>query len=76
MFYRVEKEECTKGIKPRYNIGQIINNTEIEKIKNDFNKNRYTYYEDIKTLLLEYYNLGIFNNKEFVYSITLSKTKR
>ena len=74
MFYRVEKEECGKGIKERYTKGQVINSTEIEKIKNDFNKYRHTYYEDMNKLLLEYFDYGLFNDEIFIYSIKLSKT--
>lgn len=74
MFYRVEKEECGKGIKERYTTGQVINLAEIEKIKNDFNKHRHTYYEDMNKLFLEYFDYGLFNDKIFIYSIKLSKT--
>ena len=75
MYYKVEKEECGKGFKPRYNVGQIIDDVEVNKIKSDFSKYLYTIYETIKELKMEYYELGLFNNHKFVYSIKLTKRK-
>ena len=75
MFYRVEKETCGKGIKSRYTVGQIIDNKELNKIKNDFKQYLYTYYDDMKTTKLEFHDLGTFNNKIFIYYIKMSKQK-
>lgn len=73
MFYKVIKEECSKGIKERYTVGQIIDTSEISKLKNDFSQ----YYYDISSskdeLIIKYHDLGIFNNEIFIYSINLSK---
>ena len=76
MFYKVKKEICGKGIKERYIEGQIINTMEIEKLKQDFNLYRYTFYNSMKELKLEYFLIGRFNQKEFVYSILLEKKSK
>ena len=73
MFYRVEKEECAKGIKPRYNIGQIIDDNDLCELKNNFNKYRHTYYEYVNELKMEFHDLDNFNNKIFIYFIKLTK---
>ena len=75
MFYRVEKEECGKGIKVRYSIGQIIDEKELNKIKDDFKSYLHTYYDDMKTTKLEFHDLGKFNNKIFIYYIKMTKQK-
>jgi len=74
MFYKVKKEDCGKGIKSRYTIGQIIDDSEIEKLKNNFNKYFYTIYNDRKETKIEYFNIALFGAKEFIYSILLEKT--
>lgn len=73
MFYKVKKETCGKGIKEKYNVGQIIDELEVNKIKNNFNNYFYTYYDTRTELKLEYFSNGIFNQKEFIYSILLEK---
>lgn len=73
MFYKVEKEECGKGIKKRYDISQIIDSNEVEKIKCDFSQYHYTFYDDRKRTKLEFYDFGIFREKIFVYYIDLLK---
>ena len=73
MFYRVEKEECGKGIKERYSLGQIIDDNELFKLKKSFNKYRYTYFEYINELNMEFHDLDTFNNKIFIYFIKLTK---
>lgn len=73
MFYKVEKEICGKGIKERYTVGQIIDDTEIEKIKSDFAQYFYDIYDDRKEIKLEYHDIGLFREKIFIYKINLSK---
>ena len=73
MFYKVEKETCGKGIKERYTVGQVIDNNEVERIKSDFSQYRYNFYDDRKELKLEFYDLGIFLEKIFIYKIELLK---
>lgn len=73
MFYKVEKEECGKGIKSRYSIGQIIDDYEVNKLKNDFYKYRHTYFEYINELKMEFHDLDTFNNEIFIYFIKLIK---
>ena len=73
MFYRVEKEECSKGIKPHYTVGQIIDDNELFKLKKSFDKYRYTYFEYVNELKMEFHDLDTFNNKIFIYFIKLTK---
>lgn len=73
MFYKVEKEICSKGFKERYTVGQIIDSNEVLKIKSDFSEYCYNFYEDRKKLKLEFYDLGIFRQKIFIYKIELLK---
>ena len=73
MFYRVDKEECAKGIKPRYEIGQIIDDNEVFRLKKSFEKYRHTYYTYVNELKLEFHDLNEFNNKIFMYFIKLTK---
>ena len=73
MFYKVEKEICGKGFKERYNVGQTIDDVEVEKLKLDFSNYIYTIYNDRKETNIKYYKLGIFNKQEFIYQIFLKK---
>jgi hypothetical protein len=73
MFYKVKNEKCGNGLKPRYTVGQVINEIEIHCIKSDFQKYYYSMYDDMKELKIEYHNVGLFGNKIFIYSIDLEK---
>lgn len=73
MFYRVEKEECGKGVKSKYSVGQIIDDNELFRLKKNFNKYRHTYFEYVNELKMEFHDLDTFNNKIYIYFIKLTK---
>lgn len=75
MFYNVEKEICGKGIKERYCVGQKINDSELISVKQYFSEYRYNFYEDLNELKLYFYDLDVFGNKTFIYTLNLLKLK-
>ena len=75
MYYKVVEEVCDNGTKSRFLIGQIVNSNDIENVKDSFADNFRDMYEDRLKLKLEFYRLGIFNDRENLYKIVLDKLR-
>ena len=75
MYYKVIEEVCSDEIKSKFLIGQIISDKDISDVKEFFDEKYRETYEDRKQLKLQFYKLGIFNERINLYRLILDKLK-
>ena len=75
MYYKVIEEICSDEVKSKFLIGQIINDKDLSDLKEFFDKKFRETYEDRKQFKLQFYKLGIFNERINLYRLILDKLK-
>ena len=75
MYYKVIEEICSDEVKSKFLIGQIITDKNVYDVKESFNEKFRETYEDRKQLKLQFYKLGIFNERINLYHLILDKLK-
>lgn len=75
MYYTVKNEETKKGEKAFFNVGQKINDSDIQKTKDSLSMYRLTTYDSFNIIKYVWLGKDIFEADYFVHSLSLEKIK-